>query len=187
MKKVAVMCAAGFEAGETLLVADVLRWGGIQADLITLKDEIVVGMHNLAAVTDRSFGDDLTDYDMLVIPGGKCAQEFMDCASLTELIRTFAADETKLVAGICSGLRVLHNAGILKGRRMTYKPIDENRTLFAESEFVDEVVVQDGNIITSRGPGMSFAFAFELVRALGEDAEALKDRMQYTRTKQSAL
>lgn len=58
MKKVAVMCAAGFEAGETLLVADVLRWGGIQANLITLKEEVVVGMHNLTAVTDRSFGED---------------------------------------------------------------------------------------------------------------------------------
>lgn len=187
MKKAAILCAAGFEAGETLLVTDILRWGGIEADLVTLKEKQVVGMHGITALTDRAFGDDLSDYDMLVIPGGGCAQAFMDYEPLTKLIQTFAADESKLVAGICSGLRVLHHAGILKGRRMTYKPDEANQAFFADSEFVDEVVVQDGNILTSRGPGMSFAFAYELVRALGVDAEALKERMQYARTKRSAL
>ena len=187
MKRTAILCPTGFEAGETLLVTDVLRWGGMEVDLVSLGGRQVTGMFGITALTDREFGDDLADYDMLVIPGGGGADELIACEPLTKLLQAFAADENKLVAGICSGLRVLHHAGILAGRKMTYNPTDDNKELFADSEFVDEIVVQDGNLITSRGPGMSFPFAYELVRALGGDADALRERMQYSRTKESTL
>lgn len=179
MKKTAIICAPGFEAGETLLVADVLCWGGLSVDLITLHGREVVGMHGITTIADRSFGDDLADYDLLVVPGGTCAKELMEFTPLGELLCRFAADPDKLVAGICSGVKVLHHAGLLSGKRVTYKPIAEHHELFCESTFVDEPVVRDGNLITSRGPGLSFHFAYALVSALGEDAEALKARMQY--------
>lgn len=187
MKRVAMMCATGFEAGETLLVVDVLRWAGIEVDLVSLGEREVTGMHGIITVTDRVFGEDIVEYDMLVIPGGGCANELMGYEPLKKMLKKFGENHQKLVAGICSGLRVLKQAGLLTGKKITYRPTEENQLQFAESIFVDEIVVQDGNLITSRGPGMSFAFAYELVRALGEDAETLKDSMQYTRTKQSRL
>lgn len=179
MKKTAILCTTGFEAGETLLVADVLRWGGLPVDLVALHDRKVVGMHGITTVADRTFADDLTDYDLLVVPGGTCAAELMEFAPLPDLLRSFAANPDKLVAGICSGVKVLHHAGILTGKRVTYKPIPEHHELLCKSTFVDEPVVRDGNLITSRGPGLSFHFAFALVDALGGDADALKARIQY--------
>jgi 4-methyl-5(b-hydroxyethyl)-thiazole monophosphate biosynthesis len=77
---------------------------------------------------------------------------------------------------------VLARAGIVKGRRVTSYPADDFRSLFPESDYVDdELVVVDDHMITSRGPATAFLFAYALVDLLGGDSASLKEDMLVNR------
>jgi 4-methyl-5(b-hydroxyethyl)-thiazole monophosphate biosynthesis len=76
----------------------------------------------------------------------------------------------KPLAAVCAGPLVLQSAGLLKGRTVTCHPgvADE----LTDAKRLDDRVVEDGNLITSQGPGTSFAFALAIVRRLAGEAIA---------------
>ena len=117
---------------------------------------------------------------MLVLPGGQPGADNLGAnEKVLELVQYFA-ENNKLLAAICAAPLVLHKAGVDKGRTLTSYPADKYRNMFAESTYVDDqVVVVDGNLITSRGPATTLPFAYQLVDALGGNGDALRQAMLY--------
>ena len=92
------------------------------------------------------------DFDLLVLPGGVANPDMLRLSEETiEFIREFGQSE-KPIAAICHGPWTLINAGLTEGKRMTSWPTLEADLRNAGAEWVDEPVVKDGHLITSRKP-----------------------------------
>lgn len=186
-KKAALLLAEGYEEGECVFVIDILRRGEIVCDSVSIKDEYVAGGRGIVMKADRIINREIMkEYDMVIIPGGiPGVPNLCENEMVLEWVRKFMQDETKYVAAICAGPMLLSKAGVSKGRRLTSYPADKYRVLFGDADYVednsqmDELVVTDGKLITSRGPASALSFAYRLVEALGGDAEALREKMQY--------
>ena len=185
MKKVAVMLATGFEEGESLFVVDIIRRGGFTCDSVSIEGEQVTGARDITVVADQVFDGSLEGYDMVVLPGG-----MPGAANLARDGRLVAAirerfDAGAVIASICAGPMSLDAAGLLDGRRFTCFPTRKDE-IGKAGTWVDELVVRDGNVITSQGPGTTLHFAYALVDALGGDGKSLSDGMLYTKVLKSA-
>ena len=177
MPKVAVILANGFEEIEALTVVDVMRRANITCHMVGFEDT-VTGSHAIQVQADRVFDGNLSEYDMIVLPGGMPgAAHLRDNEQLISELQRF--EETgKKVAAICAAPIALYRAGLLEGRNFTcYDGVQEH---IAGGHYHKETVVVDGNIITSRGPATALAFAYHLVEILGGDAESLRNGMLYT-------
>lgn len=185
-KKAAVLLADGYEEGESLFLADILRRTGVACDTVSIEEEMVRGCHDMYVKADRLITDiDYNDYDMVIIPGGMPgAANLAKSEPVLEWVRQFM-DENKYVAAICAGPMVLKEAGVSTGRTLTSYPADKYRAMFADADYVDDnskmesMVVTDGNLITSRGPATTFPFAFRLAEVLEGNVEQVKQGMLY--------
>ena len=191
-KRVAVLLANGFEEGEALFVVDILRRAGFVCDAVSVEEEIVKGSHGIRTIADCLLENaDRNSYDMIVLPGGlPGADTLRDNGTVVEWVRDFASRQDKYVAAICAAPQVLAKAGVSKGCRLTSYPGEKYQKLFTDADYVDdnrlmeECVVVDGNLITSRGPGTTLPFAYRLVEILGGDAGKLRKAMQYEALKE---
>lgn len=179
MKKVAVMLADGFEDIEALATVDILRRAGILVDMVSIKNEEVKSAHNVIVKADKLIGDDIEEYDMIVCPGGLPGAEYLSkCNRLIEAIRKFNSMDNKFIAAICaSPAMVLSSAGIEENRYITSYPGEDFENMLDKANYIEELVVVDGNLITSRGPATTFLFAYKLVDLLGGNSKALKSGM----------
>ena len=183
MPKVAVMLATGYEEGESLFVVDIMRRAGFECDSMSINGEQVTGCHGITALADVEFDGTLQDYDAVVVPGGMPgAANLAECQPFVDELRK-AYDAGKLIVSICAGPMSLDKAGILDGRRFTCFPTRKDSIGIAGT-WVDELVVQDGNVLTSQGPGTTLHFAYALVDALGGNGYALRNGMLYTKVLQ---
>jgi 4-methyl-5(b-hydroxyethyl)-thiazole monophosphate biosynthesis len=168
-KKVLFVLFEGFEELEAVAPIDLLRRAGADVTLASLSgDPIVVGRSGIAVKTDAPLGNaDAGAYDLLVIPGGPGTKKARADGRIASLARALA-DSGKLVAAICAAPTILADAGVLAGKRFTahFSTAGE-----LEGALAGEAVVEDGNVITSRGAGTAVAFGIALVRRLfGQDA-----------------
>lgn len=177
MPKVAVILANGFEEIEALTVVDVMRRANITCHMVGFEDK-VTGSHAIQVQADRVFDGNLSEYDMIVLPGGMPGSAHLrDNDSLISELQKCNQGGKKLAA-ICAAPIALNRAGLLEGRNFTcYDGVQEQ---IADGHYHKETVVVDGNIITSRGPATALAFAYHLVETLGGDAESLRNSMLYT-------
>ena len=176
MSKVAVMLANGFEEIEALTVVDVLRRANITCEMVGLEDK-VTGSHGIQVIPDSVFEEDLSDYDLVVLPGGMPGSaNLRDNEVLIDELQGLNQAGKKLAA-ICAAPIVLNRAGLLSDKKFTcYDGVQEQ---IADGSYIKETVVVDGNIITSRGPATALAFSYHLVEILGGDAESLRKGMLY--------
>ena len=168
MSKVAIFIANGCEEIEALAVVDVLRRGGIEIDTVAVEgDRQVTGSHKIPFTCDKTIQEmDKTGYDAVVLPGGMPGTETLRAdKTVGDLVCTYYG-EGKLVAAICAAPSILGGLGILDGRRATCHPGFEDR--LGKAEFVEDRVVTDGNVITSRGMGTAIDFALAIVDYLGD-------------------
>lgn len=105
------------------------------------------------------------DFDAVVIPGGYAPDLMRRSAAMVRLVKQ-AFDAGKVVAAICHAGWVLCSAGILRGKTATGFFSIKDDMVNAGTRFVDQEVVVDGNLITSRKPDDLPAFCRELVAAL---------------------
>ena len=105
------------------------------------------------------------DFDGVIIPGG-FAPDFMRRNPLIAKFIKQIHDEGKVVASICHGGWMLVSAGILKGRKATSFFAIKDDLIAAGAKWVDEEVVVDGNLITSRKPEDLTAFTVEIIKKL---------------------
>ena len=179
MIKVLVPLATGCEEMESVIVIDTLRRAGWEVVTAAVDEGPVCCSRGVRLLADARWRElDPIDFDLLVIPGGKGGVDrLLEEPALLESVRIFDLAE-KPLAAICAGPLVLEAAGVLAGRTCTSHPSVADK--IREGTRVDTPeVVQDGHIVTSQGPGTTFAFALTLV-ALWENqekAEALADEM----------
>ncbi len=118
------------------------------------------------------------DFDAVVCPGGAPGYENLrKDRRVIDMIRR-AFDSNKLVAAVCASPAVLSDAGVLEGKACTIYPSMEDELKKGGGKPKDEIVVVDGNIITSRGPATALPFALKVVEKLvGKDtAENVRKR-----------
>lgn len=175
-KKAAIMMIAGFEESETIWIKDILTRAGVEADTFRFQEkEYVTGMQSLTVKSDRAFGPEVKDYDVIIVPGGRtCAEKFMSNEEFMDTLAWFNKNG-KWIAGMCSGTRVLEAAGVLAGKKATGYTGYESQ--LKSAHFVEAPAVIDQNIVTSVGPATPYPFAFAILKALGieylETAERL--------------
>ena len=180
MKRAICLLADGFEETEAVATIDVLRRAGCTVDLVSMSESrIVTGSHNIVLNADRTWDANLRDYDLLFLPGGQSGTNHLAAdPRVLGIVREFYT-QGKWVAAICAAPLVLAKAGILSDKRVTSYPDEKNGEIFRDANYQDELVVKDGNIITSRGVGTVLPFAFALVDALGLDSKPLKNAMLF--------
>ncbi len=164
--RVLVPLAEGVEEMECVILLDVLRRAKIEAVAVAMPDALqVTASRGVRLVADATWSKiDPDTFDMIAIPGGMGGTRLLQQDErLLQALRTFVA-QGKPVAAICAGPLVLQAAGLLDGCTVTCHPgVAGELTVPRRS---DDRVVEDGNIITSQGPGTSFDFALAIVRRL---------------------
>lgn len=181
MKKVAILLADGFEEIEALTPKDVLARAGIECDLISIKEEKnVKGAHGVSILTDKILdcNDNLEEYSMVILPGGlPGSKNLAENKHVVSIIREYDKNN-KFIAAICAApALVLSKAEIVKNRKITSYPGMDN--YLSESIYVEDPVVVDKNLITSRGPATALEFSYKIVELLGKDDKNLRNGMLY--------
>ena len=169
--RILIMATDGFEQSELEVPLARLREAGATVDIASLDTAEITGWDEDDwgddIEVDLAIADvDIDDYDALVLPGGQINPDLLRVeASAISLIRDFA-EAGKPIAAICHAPWLLVEAGLAKGRRMTsYKSIRTD-VANAGADVVDEPVVVDGFIITSRCPDDLPAFCEAIIAAL---------------------
>lgn len=177
MARVAVLMAQGYEEGETLTIVDLLRRAEIECHTFSFGDEFVEGMHHMHVKADKIFNDEIKDYDMLVLPGGRPGgANLKNNPDVIKMVQYFN-EHNRYLAAMCSGTIVLSDAKVIKGKKVTgYTGYDKK---LIGGQFLDDVVVFDQNIITSQGPATPYPFAFKIIEVLGKDVSEMKERLMY--------
>lgn len=163
MAKVCIFLADGFEETEAITVADILKRGEIEVELVSVSDELKVSSaHKIGVFADKLFSEvDFEGCDMIFLPGGMPGTtNLKKHEGLRNQILKFN-EENKRIGAICAGPTVLGELGILKGHKATCYPGCEDALLGAEA--VCDPVVTSGNITTSRGVGTALYAGLEIV------------------------
>ena len=178
MKKAIVLFKEGFEELEALSVVDVFRRANMECLMIGMDQDKVKSSHGIEVTMDCVYDDSVKKADLVVLPGGlPGATSLRDDHRVIELLQEFYRDG-KIIGAICAGPISLQKANIIQGKNFTCYPGFEDQ--LPDGIHQDVLVCEDGQIITSRGPGASLAFAYALLEKLGVDSQGIQEGMQYT-------
>jgi protease I len=172
-KKVAILVTDGFEQVEMTKPREALNDAGAETKIVSLKPGKIQGMNH----TDKGdkFDVDLTldearpeEFDALLIPGGLMNPDALRSNDdALEFTRHFFR-EGKPVAAICHGPWVLIDAGVVRGRTLTSWPAIKNDVKNAGGKWVNEEVVVDNGLVTSRKPDDIPAFNKKMIEEFCE-------------------
>ncbi len=177
MIKVLVPLAKGFEEIEAITIIDVLRRAEIEVIVASLDDNsLVKGANNITVQADLEIKDINSDeLDMIVLPGGwDGTYALADDANVQNILKEMDA-KGKDIGAICAAPFALNKAGVLKQNFTCYPSVEEQ--IREDGYTSSQKVVQDTNVMTSRGPATAICFALEIVKKLkGEEMYSmLKD------------
>ena len=170
--RVAVLATDGFEQSELIEPRHALKEAGADTEVISIKGGKVHGWSNkewgnevdVDQVLDEA---DPKDYDGLVLPGGVINADALRMQpKAVAFVKSFV-DAGKPIGVICHGAWVLIEAGGVRGHRLTSWPSLRSDLQNAGAKWVDEEVVIDGQLVSSRNPGDLPAFNRELLRLFG--------------------
>ena len=171
--KIAFLVTDGFEQVELTGPKDAVEKQGAKTMIVSLDEGEVKGWD------ETNWGDkfkvDITldqtsaeSFDGLVLPGGQINPDLLRVEDKAiQFIKDFA-NSHKPIAAICHGPWTLIEAGLVEGKKMTSFPSIKTDLINAGANWVDEEVVEDGNIITSRNPDDIPAFNQAFIKALEE-------------------
>ena len=179
MSKVLVLLAQGCEEVQAVTTIDLLRRADIDvvsAGLTAVKEPVVCS-RGVVIAPDAILDDIVNDqFDMVVLPGGQPGTDNLRKDTRVQSLLLEAYEKNRYVAAICAAPIVLAEAGLLHGKSATSYPgcLDSNNA--PQTLLKGDSVVQDGNIITSRGPGTAMDFALVLIETLTD--KATRDRVE---------
>ncbi len=161
-----VLLGTGFEETEAIAPVDLLRRAGVQVLTVGINGKTVYGGHGIGVEADITLSEmDLTDLEMIVLPGGlggvasiRASREAMEAI-------VFAYENHRYVAAICAGPTVLADLHITDGKNATcYPGCEDGMGSAAVAE--NAACVTDGKLITGTSAGCAIPFGLALVAAL---------------------
>ncbi len=167
--RVACVLDSGFEDSEFRKPYDGLTAAGHEVVVIGLKagQELTGNAGDVTTTSDRSFDDVRPgEFDALLIPGGYSPDHLRADQRAVDFTRAFAEADKPILA-VCHGPQLLSTADAIKGRRLTAWVTIQDDLRRMRHDVVDEEVVVDGNLVTSRKPDDLDAFTRESVALLG--------------------
>lgn len=176
-KKIAILVAHGFEQVELTSPKEALEEAGAVTHIVSPADGKVKGWQH------TEWGDEFdvdvplkqaseAEYDALVLPGGQMNPDNLRADDDAVAFARAFFDAHKPVAAICHGPWLLVEAGVVEGRRMTSYHSIRTDLENAGAEWVDEEVVVDSGMVTSRNPDDLPAFNRKLVEEVAEGKHA---------------
>ncbi len=172
-KKVAILVTDGFEQVEMTKPREALQEAGAEAKIVSLKAGKIQGVNH--DEKGDQFEVDLTldkanpaDFDALLLPGGLMNPDALRQEdSALEFVRHFF-EARKPVAAICHGAQILISADLVRGRTMTSWPAIQADMKNAGANWVDEEVVVDNGLVSSRNPDDIPAFNEKMIEKFAE-------------------
>jgi 4-methyl-5(b-hydroxyethyl)-thiazole monophosphate biosynthesis len=172
MQNILFLLMDGFEEIEAVIPIDILR--RMKFNVVTAGiNNTVTGAHQLKFETDTLISNiNCKNFDALVLPGGMPgSKNLRDSDEVINIIQSMYK-ENKLIAAICAAPIALAKTGIMNDITCTAYPMPLTAKALESANLTENQVEKDGNIITGKGPGAAFAFAFKIASALGKEKEA---------------
>ena len=166
MKKVFIFLADGFEEIEAIAPIDILRRAELDVVTVSISDsKTVTGAHGIKVEADQLFTETtFGENEYYVLPGGYDGMLNLSAhQGVNELLKKQHSEGKKLAA-ICASPSVLGKLGILEGKEAICYPGFEGKLTGAVIS--KKSVVEDGNVITGKGPGVAVQFALKIVESL---------------------
>jgi protease I len=172
-KRVAFLFTEGAEQVEVTEPLEAVRRAGADTEIISLeKGEVEMWKHfdkGDKMTADKAVADaDPSDYDGLVLPGGVAnPDQLRGNKDAVKFVRAFF-EQDKPVGVICHGAWMLVETGVAKGRKVTSWPSLRTDLRNAGAEWVDQEVVVDNGLVTSRKPDDLPAFCAKIIEEFAE-------------------
>jgi protease I len=176
-KKIAILTEEGFEQVELTSPKEALEAAGATVHIVSPKSGKIKAWNTdnwgIEVEVDKTLDSvNPDDYDALVLPGGVLnPDKLRQNKSAVAFVSAFL-DENKPVAAICHGPQMLIETGMLKGRKLTSFPSLQTDLKNAGAEWVDEEVVVDNGLVTSRKPDDLPAFNAKMIEEISEGVHA---------------
>ncbi|XP_003400744.3 protein dj-1beta-like [Bombus affinis] len=182
-KSALLLIADGSEEMEAVITTDVLRRAGVDVTIAGLTESSCVKCsRDVKICVDAKLQDAVNQkYDVVILPGGLGGSKaFADSAEVGKLLQQ-QEQENRLIAAICAAPTALKAHGIAKGKQVTSYPAMKDQ-LTDYYKYLEDKVVTDGNLITSRGPATAFAFGLVIAEKLidKQTADNVAKAMLYT-------
>ena len=174
-----VLLGTGFEEVEAITPIDLMRRAGIHVMTVGINGKTVYGGHNIGIDADITIDEmDLTDLEMIVLPGGLGGVASARASQSALEALQFAWENGKYVAAICAGPTVLADLHITDGMQATCYPGCESG--MGNANMISNVpCVTDGKLITGTSAGCAIPFSLALIEALkgSEAAKAIEQQI----------
>lgn len=155
-----------FRDEELFETKNVFEKKGIEVKVAAPKKEKGIGKLGGEIMPDLSFNQiKINDYQAIIFIGGPGTADYFRDDFVLDLAKG-AYEAKKIVAAICIAPTILANAGLLKGKRVTAFPSEEEDILNKGAIYTGNVVEASGNIITGRGPEAATEFAQKIIQKL---------------------
>jgi protease I len=167
-KRIAILAEEDFEDSELMEPLRAMKDAGARVVVVgSGSKKSYKGKRGTATITADTTADKVKadEFDAVIIPGGYAPDKMRLQQSMIELVRK-AHDLGKIIAAVCHGPQLLISADIVRGRRLTSWPSVAVDLKNADATWVDESVVRDGNVITSRKPADLPRFNKAIIEAL---------------------
>lgn len=170
-KRIAILVTDGFEQVELTGPREALEQAGATTEILSRETGEITGWNHTTPAdrfpVDRAFASaNMDDYDAVLLPGGVVNGDAIRLDDQAKALVRRAAETGKPIAVICHGGWILGSAGLVKGRTMTSWPSLADDLRNAGAQWVDQPVVVDGNLISSRKPDDIPAFNQAFIDAL---------------------
>ena len=176
-KRVAILVAEGFEQSEMVEPRKALEQAGAETEIVSPAQGEVQGWNHFDKAdrfnVDVPVGEaDADDYDALLLPGGVAnPDQLRTNPKAVQFVKRFF-ETAKPVGVICHGPWTLIEAGAVQGRTLTSWPSLKTDLVNAGAKWVDQEVVTDRGLVSSRKPDDIPAFSRKLIEEIGEGSHA---------------
>ena len=180
-----IFLAPGFEEIEAIVTRDVLKKAHIHVNTVSIGEKIVESTKGLKVISDIMINEvDMENMDGIILPGGMPGTSNLGkCEKLINIIKT-CAEKKLLIAAICAAPSILGKLGIKTEKNACCFPDAEIEKYLVGAKINGKNVNVCENIITSKGPGTAFQFAFSIVEYLrgNEVSQKLSRGMQFSQS-----
>ncbi|MBI2860363.1 MAG: type 1 glutamine amidotransferase [Chloroflexi bacterium] len=172
-KRIAVLVEGDFEDSELTEPVKAMKEAGATVVLVGSDAKATFKGKKGTMVKTDAAADEVRadDFDVIIVPGGYAPDKMRLHQGMVNLVRQ-AHDAGRVIAAVCHGPQLLISADVVRGRRVTSWPSIAVDLRNAGATWVDEPVVRDGNIITSRKPADLPVFNRAIIEALAAEVAA---------------